>query len=136
MLQLVYISTARQTLTPSLLEDVLTVSRRNNARVGVTGLLVTGGKRFLQVLEGPDQAVLTTYARIQADARHYAFVSLACRQVAQRAFGHWDMACQHGGDAPARGDLRDIVASMTADLADKTLKAHFTGFAEVHARAA
>lgn len=136
MLQLVYISTARQPVTPELLDSVLDASRRNNRRCGVTGLLVAGGRRFLQVLEGPDQAVLATYARIQNDPRHFAFVLLSSRPVEERAFGDWEMAYQLGGDVPSKGDLQDIVAGMTATLSDKTLHAHLNGFAAVHARAA
>jgi hypothetical protein len=67
MLQLVYISTSREPITDRLLDDILSTSRRNNDRAGVSGLLVAGGRRFLQALEGPAAAVLATYARIAAD---------------------------------------------------------------------
>ena len=61
MLQLVYISTSRAPLiSDDLLNSVLTVSRRNNAAAGISGLLVAGGRRFLQALEGPRDAVEAT----------------------------------------------------------------------------
>lgn len=62
-----YISTARQPITPSILADILRASRRNNAPVAVTGLLIVGGRRFLQALEGPEAAVEATYERIARD---------------------------------------------------------------------
>ena len=135
MLQLAYISTSRRPVDQALLDDILATSRRNNERCGVTGLLVSGGKRFLQVLEGPDQAVLTTYARIQNDARHFAFVLLSTKPVEARAFGDWSMAYHQGG-AAADGDLVEVVEALAADIADPNLRAQFSGFARLHGRAA
>jgi len=136
MHQLVYISTARQALTEGALQSILEVSRRNNGPVGVTGLLVGGGRRYLQALEGPDQAVLDTYARIRGDDRHFALVLLSCRRVEERSFGNWAMACQPAGEGDSAGDLRAVVASLSASIPDKNLQAQFNGFAELHARAA
>src|SRR5690349_2698807 len=42
MLQLVYISTARQAHSDEVLDSILAASRRNNGRQDVTGLLVAG----------------------------------------------------------------------------------------------
>ena len=136
MLQLVYISTARDKPDAAMLDAILASSRRNNARVQVTGLLVAGGKRFLQALEGPDQAVLDTYARIQNDPRHRAVVLLSCRPTAERSFGAWDMAFEQGGEAGEGGTLQAAIARLTANLEDKSLRAQFTGFGEVHQKAA
>ncbi len=135
MLQLAYISTSRQPVDRALLDDILAASRRNNQRCGVTGLLVSGGKRFLQVLEGPDQAVLATYARIQNDPRHFAFVSLATKPIEERAFGQWSMAF-YEGHAAAEGDLVALVEQLTANIADPNLRAQFSGFARLHTKAA
>ena len=136
MLQLVYVSTARQPIGDPLLEAILAASRRNNARHNVTGLLVAGGRRFLQVLEGPDKAVLDTYARISADPRHHALVLLSTGVIAGRAFGDWAMAYEQGGAAAAEGRFGDAVEALTAGLLDRNLRAQFIGFAELHARAA
>ena len=135
MLQLAYISTSRQAVDRAVLDEILAASRRNNQRCGVTGLLVSGGKRFLQVLEGPDQAVLATYARIQNDPRHFAFVLLATKPIEERAFGEWSMAF-HEGRAAADGDLIALVEELTANIADPNLRAQFSGFARLHTKAA
>jgi hypothetical protein len=136
MLQLVYVSTARQPITDDLLGAILSSSRRNNARDGVTGLLVAGRRRFLQALEGPEQAVMDAYGRIKTDARHHALVMLTGRPVEGRSFGDWSMAYRAAGDAPEEGSLYEIVDALTAPLADKSLRAHFLGFADTHGRAA
>ncbi len=136
MLQLAYISTSRDKVDQALLDSILAVSRRNNAAAGVTGLLVSGGRRFLQVLEGPDQAVLATYARIQGDPRHRAFVLITCQGVSERAFGEWSMAYREGGIHVSDDKLESAVAGLTAKIADPNLRAQFSGFAKIHAKAA
>ena len=136
MFQLVYISTARAPIMPAMLEEILAASRHNNARNDVTGLLVAGARRFLQALEGPEQAVLDTYARIRHDSRHHAMVLLTGRSVDSRTFGDWSMACEQANDGPEQESLRATVDALTASLSDKSLRAHFLGFAELQGRAA
>ena len=72
-------------------EGILAVSRRNNARVGVTGALIFNRSTFGQVLEGPEAAVEETYVRIEADPRHRDVEVLDLRSVEERAFGDWSM---------------------------------------------
>lgn len=135
MFQLAYISSSPTPVDRALLDTILAVSRRNNARVGVTGLLVSGGRRFLQVLEGPEQAVLTTYARIQADDRHRALVMLSAKPIERRAFGDWSMAYRDNA-APTDDGLEEKVAALVEQIEDPNLRAQFTGFARLHGRAA
>jgi hypothetical protein len=136
MLQLAYISTAKGPVDQALLDEILSVSRRNNMPAGVTGLLVSGGRRFLQVLEGPDQAVLATYARVQSDPRHRGFVLIGCEQVSERAFGEWSMAHRQGGIHLPDDSLQQAVEALTAKIADPNLRAQFAGFAKLHDQAA
>lgn len=136
MFQLVYISTARQPISNEMLETILGSSRRNNSEAGVTGLLVAGSRRFLQALEGPEQAVLDTYARIKTDPRHHALVLLTGRSADSRAFGDWSMAFEPAGGAEDAESLVEIVDGLTACLPDKSLRAHFMGFAELQSCAA
>lgn len=136
MLQLAYISSAKNVVDQALLDSVLDASRRNNLAAGVTGVLVSGGRRFLQVLEGPGQAVLTTYARIQADPRHRGFILISCLPVTEPAFGSWAMAHRQGGTGTTDDQLQVAVEALTAKIADPNLRAQFSGFAQLHGRAA
>ena len=137
MLQLVYISTSRApTITDDVLHPVLTASRRNNAAAGISGLLVAGGRRFLQALEGPREAVEATYERIKSDPRHFACVELARRTIESPEFGPWAMAFKPGDDADAGAKLRQAVDRLTSSLPDPNVRALFTGFAELHSQAA
>lgn len=131
MLQILYLSTSRDEPTPDLLETILTRSRRNNGSVGITGLLIAGGRRFLQALEGPEAEVLSTMERIVRDPRHFALMEISRRNVDSRAFGAWDMAYQEGGDVPAgRGGVAAI-SDLIRPIRDSNLQAQFEGFVKL-----
>ena len=135
MIRLLYISTARQQPTSVMLADILRASRRNNAAAEVTGLLVVGGRRFLQALEGPREAVLATYDRIASDPRHFAIVQLGCDEIAERQFGAWAMGAQAGRAPRAEATVSESVAALIAPITDPSLRGYFTGFAERQAAA-
>jgi len=126
--QLVYISTAVNGALPVDPASILSASRRNNARVRITGALWFDGKRFLQALEGEDAQVDETFRRIQADPRHRALVLLSSREIATREFGEWAMAYR---DPRAEGDdAVDRIATLTAKAAPE-VRATFESFARI-----
>ena len=133
MIRLLYISTARQAHASSVLDPILRASRRNNAAAGVSGLLVAGGKRFLQVLEGPEAAVEKTYRRISTDHRHVAPVILSRRHVAERIFAEWAMGFQDAGSLSGAGRPNEALMALIAPISDPNLKADFEGFVHRHA---
>ncbi|HVF94553.1 MAG TPA: BLUF domain-containing protein [Sphingomonas sp.] len=133
MIRLLYISTARAILAPAQLDEVLRTSTRNNGRVGVSGLLIVGGRRFLQALEGPEAAVMTTFERIRADPRHFAVVVLGRTAINERLFGSWAMGYQPGGTLSGGGTIAAQVASLIAPITDATVQAYFNEFARQHA---
>ena len=135
MHRLLYISTARNILPPADLDALLRTSRRNNAAAGITGLLIVGGRRFLQALEGPEAAVATTFERIHRDPRHFAVVQLASQPIAQRSFAQWSMGYRQGGALDTSATAAADAAALIAPIGDPTLRAYFTGFAETHAAA-
>ncbi len=127
MLQLIYISSARS-VDPSAVQDILLISRINNRRDDISGLLYFDGVRFLQALEGPDAKVEATFARIQNDPRHRATVVLSRNTVVERQFGPWAMAHRTTAD-----DADRAVERMTALLArvSPNLRGTFEGMAAV-----
>ena len=132
MHSILYISTARAPLSEKELAQVLQISRRNNARCDVTGLLVVGGRRFLQALEGPEEAVRSTFERISRDPRHFAVVILADKPIAERNFARWSMGFEKGADAGSDQSLQDQLAGIIAPIQDRNLQAYFAGFVKSH----
>ncbi len=135
MQRLLYISTARAPVTQPVIDDILAVSRRNNTAAGITGLLIVGGRRFLQVLEGADLAVAQTYDRITRDPRHFAAVSLSRAPITERAFGSWSMGYRSGAASDAL-DPGAAVTAMIAPIEDPVLRGYFTGFIDLHLKTA
>lgn len=136
MHRILYISTARTILSNAQMDEILATSRRNNSRADVTGCLVVGGRRFLQVLEGPRNAVEQTFARISSDPRHYAIVKLNDKPIEGRSFANWAMGFERGGVASLGAPLTEQVSTLLAPVTDPNLKAYFLGFATSHGKAA
>ena len=127
--QIMYISSVTGPLTSSECAAIARGSARRNRVDDVTGLLLFNSKRFLQVLEGPKDAVDRIYARISEDPRHGAIVKLREGSVPAREFGDWGMAYDDAAN-PSEA-LKDKVAALL-DRAGPSTRAHFLGSAEMH----
>lgn len=92
MIRLLYFSEAVATVTCGNLKDVLASARRNNKVQDITGVLVAGGKVFLQILEGPEQPVLSLYLKILQDKRHRNVEIMRVTPTNDRLFEDWSMA--------------------------------------------
>jgi hypothetical protein len=92
--QLCYTSTATQDLERQDLVNLLSVSRRNNAAAGITGLLLYSGDRFVQLLEGDEAEVRKLYAVIREDERHRDLSVVFEEQVPARDCPDWSMGFQ------------------------------------------
>lgn len=115
MRQLLYASNTSRDVTQDVLDDILAKSRRNNARDGITGMLLYIEGGFMQVLEGEEAAVGAAYERIARDKRHWNTQILLDR-AAPRAFGQWSM----GFERPKPGD--DGIFAITRDAIAGKLK--------------
>ena len=104
--RLLYTSRARGTDRSSDQIAILGQSRSNNGLNGVTGLLWTDNRRYLQVLEGPPDAVSLTFERIKGDERHDELRVLADTVETSRAFFDWFMASLFPGESNAELQTR------------------------------
>ncbi len=96
MLQLTYASRPFG-FNGAILDSILLDARRCNTRDGITGALICRQDLFLQLLEGPAEAVDAAYERIVGDDRHIEVRRLTRRNVTERLFPDWAMR-----DDPAR----------------------------------
>lgn len=92
MHHIIYLSRVSEKLSSEELVTLLTKARRSNESAGITGAMVYGEGRFMQVLEGEAVAVTTLYERIVADSRHKAILKLADKPITERTFTDWSMA--------------------------------------------
>lgn len=136
MQQLTYISTTVPNLPADAVEKILRVSRRNNARDGITGVLVHDGVRFLQALEGYKPLVDAAFARIKADPRHRAAVMLSYREVTAPEFGPWDMASYTAKGGQPGASLAATVDALVAEVSHASTRELFRSFARIDRAAA
>ena len=89
---IVYISTATRGLNAEELEELLDVSRRNNQRDGITGMLLYVEGNFMQAIEGAHDRIADLYKRLELDPRHHNITKLVDEPIAHRQFAQWLMA--------------------------------------------
>nr|WP_280157196.1 BLUF domain-containing protein [Wenxinia saemankumensis] len=89
--QILYTSKTTLSDTSVAAIDVLRVARRRNAEDEIGGFLVKDGGTFVQVIEGPADAIEQVFRRIRRDMRHYGIEVRSDRSIRSRQFGDWGM---------------------------------------------
>ena len=92
MRHLVYVSSATRDFSVTELSAMLAAFRENNARLGLTGMLLYKDGHFMQLLEGEAEPLEELYRRIIRDPRHRGVITLLDQEVPERSFGEWSMA--------------------------------------------
>ncbi len=126
--RLVYGSSTPTLLTPSVVADILYVSRRNNLADEVTGVLLYADGNVLQVLEGDAETVSRTFDRIQDDPRHRHIALFLDEAIDERMFAEWAMGLiradklsvdqftevqtLHEVEIPAEGTVRHLLLAF------------------------
>lgn len=97
--RLVYTSVRASDCDDAAVKDIVATAQKNNPGLDMTGILFHTKTRFLQVLEGPFDNVVSTYEKIAEDKRHRGAHMRYCEPINQRHFGDWSMgsiAEEHG----------------------------------------
>lgn len=102
LLSVVYTSRASVPFHEIDLALLLAASRARNEASGITGMLLHDDGQFTQALEGPEDAVRHTLARIAADPRHDDVRTVDEQRIERRRFGSWAM-----GYTSASGESED-----------------------------
>jgi len=76
------------------IDKIIRTAVRHNREVGLTGLLLVYRRWFIQALEGPAEAVMTTYNQILLDSRHQGAVVLGAGPAPTRKFSKWAMCAR------------------------------------------
>ena len=76
-----------QNILNGILSDAINYNKKNN----ITGALVCRDDIYLQLLEGPEQAVNFTYQKILDDDRHLEIELLIKEHCNNRIFPKWSM---------------------------------------------
>lgn len=129
MLQIAYFSTASVPQSADVLHNILTVARIRNARDGISGVLVAGGNRYMQVIEGPTLHMTALWAEIRADQRHCAVTQLFKRTVMQPSFDNWSMAFRRDERIGEFDSFPQTLKYLTKHVDDLALRRQIEFFA-------
>ena len=82
LFQILYVSQLMPGASFGAVNDIITMSRRANPALGITGALLFDGEYFGQLLEGSEADALALMHRIETDPRHRTVTPLLCRPAA------------------------------------------------------
>jgi hypothetical protein len=91
LVRLLYASRAVDDVSQEELLEILSQSKARNPGSGITGVLCSSGRVFLQLLEGGRRQVNALYNRIAADPRHGDVTILSYEEISERRFAGWSM---------------------------------------------
>ena len=131
MRQIIYFSTAAGRQDASSMAGIAAVSFTNNMRDAVTGILVAGGHRFLQVLEGEDAVTGEALARIRRDRRHVGVTVLVDRTIERRSFAQWSMTFRGEPEFGDFASLDDLVEHLRRHVTDLEVRRQLDCFARL-----
>jgi hypothetical protein len=94
------VSSAVKEFSEQELADLLRISRRNNERDGITGLLLYHEGNFMQVLEGAENTVEAILEKLRSDPRHKGVLVLLKESIQARDFPTWSMGYRTFSELP------------------------------------
>lgn len=131
-----YASEALPGLDPQRLTAMVEDAARFNHDAGITGVLLFDGQRFLQYIEGPEDALDVAYSRILGASSHREIVELARGRVGRRMFPCWSMrllpADAHELSQAAYADWRGFVRRAGREGSPWAAMDHLTAVAQPH----
>ena len=74
------------------IELMLMKAKRKNKRLKITGCIVYADNKFIQLIQGPKDAITDLYKEIKADKRHFKIITLLEQSTEQKIWSDWSMA--------------------------------------------
>lgn len=113
-----YISHAVTPFSRDDLAALALLGQRENARRGITGILVYTDGHFLQMIEGPQNDIGQLKTNLQRDRRHDNITELIDEPVERRLFDGWTLATENlFNRSDSSGDFSLEVARRLARVA-------------------
>lgn len=92
MKSILFVSTATEHFDGPQFRSLMTTAAMNNAVKDVTGVLGYNGMNFIQLAEGPDDAIDDCMDRILRDKRHFGVIPIKERRIQKRECHEWGVA--------------------------------------------
>ena len=92
--QLVYVSHRSKDCNDEDIQFILESCKRNNPSLGITGVLLYDERKFIQLVEGEKESILSLYGKIKKDMRHQNCVMISFSEIESKSFPAWHMGCK------------------------------------------
>lgn len=117
---IIYQSKAQPNFTPMDIELMLMKAKRKNKRIKVTGCIVYANNKFIQLIQGPKDAITDLYASIKADKRHFKVTTLLKQSSDTKIWSDWSMAMlDFSGNAKKVMNSRILLESYLENVGQK-----------------
>jgi hypothetical protein len=90
--RLAWSSVPSQSFSAARLNEIVALSRRNNERNHLSGMLLFTGAHFLAILEGHEWDLNKLWLRLERDDRHCDLIRIGDELCGKRWFPEWMMA--------------------------------------------
>lgn len=120
LIQCIYCSaSSNKDFSAADLDEILQISRTNNAALGVTGILLYEKGSFFQVIEGEADTIDQLFQKLLGDTRHENVTMIISEPIEERTFGDWSMGYPDisMADIESLPGLNDFFASGRSFLA-------------------
>lgn len=117
MKRITYMSRFSRPLSDKDLRLLGEKAAHNNAKYGITGVLITLGETFFQAIEGEDYVIDTLFAAICRDKRHTDIVCIKTEtDISERLFASWSMKTVNLDKEP--GEIVAALKALVRNLSD------------------
>lgn len=110
----VIVSEARTDLTETHLSTIMADAERFNRNVGVSGVTLFDGERFLTYMEGPPDGLDVAFSRALGASSHSHLIEVTRGRVGSRRVPYWPMR----------------LVNVEAETLHQLLRADWTGFVQ------
>ncbi|MCC5943310.1 MAG: BLUF domain-containing protein [Bernardetiaceae bacterium] len=95
--QLLYVSNRNSNCTQEEIDNILAACKKNNPPLYITGVLLYSERKFIQLVEGDFNTLMTLYDKIKIDHRHSEVMMISCSPIKEKSFPSWHMATKKIG---------------------------------------
>jgi hypothetical protein len=88
---LMYYSQVSPGIKSADITDIFKIARSRNVDNGLSGILYSDGKWFIQVLEGSRHEVSRIFGGILRDGRHKGITLVSFKEITSREYSDWSM---------------------------------------------
>ena len=89
---IIYQSKGQEKFTFNDIELMLLKAKQKNKKLKITGCIVYANYKFIQLIQGPKQAIIDLYQDIKNDDRHYSVMTLLEKSSKEKLWSDWSMA--------------------------------------------